>query len=311
MSDKLEAFLIAHTAAELAAGKPAVVDAAHTDTVEAVLKKLNKHNIISLPVRGPDGTYQGFVSMIDIMTYIAFSSYDPSNPGSTDNFVRDTTLRAPVSNLLGLSPESERLWSFSPEDTLVKVLDHFSKGVHRALVASDAAGAQAVVTQTDAVRFIAAHLAEVPETAAVTLDSAGLVSGAAAVVSIQMTETALDGFRKMTMHGVSSVCVIGEDGASMLGTLSASDLRGITAATVKSVLQPVLSFLRQKNTAQVDVRAPTAAISKSATIAQALATVLATKAHRVWVCEGSKPVGVVSLTDLCTKFSKYDFKHKA
>jgi hypothetical protein len=63
-------------------------------------------------------------------------------------------------------------------------------------------------------------------------------------VTINWKERALDGFMKIQRNFISAVAIVDDDG-KLIGTLSASDLRGIDGHRLKLMLLPALDFLKE------------------------------------------------------------------
>jgi hypothetical protein len=61
-------------------------------------------------------------------------------------------------------------------------------------------------------------------------------------MTIKSSNSALQGFRSIYHKRVNAVAIVCEKG-SLIGTLSASDVRTITAHNASDVLLPVLKFL--------------------------------------------------------------------
>jgi CBS domain-containing protein len=285
---------------------PALVTATDDESVEAILARLDQHKILAVPVRRKEtGEFRSFLSITDLCTFIAFRSYDPAHPDSTAHFVKETNLKEPLTSVIGLTEEDQSLWTFKPDEPLGKAIEFFSKGVHRALVELGA-GEYTVLTQTDVVKFLYANSDKLGEVMGKTVKDLHLVQGE--VKTISHTATALEGFRKMTINSLTSICILGDDEVSMLDTLSQSDLKGIKTSNLRTVLQPVMTFLRGVRRFESEVHTPTAAVGADTTLYLTIGKLLAAKLHRIWVCDGSKPIGVISLSDICCKFSPFDFK---
>jgi CBS domain-containing protein len=90
----------------------------------------------------------------------------------------------------------------------------------------------------------ATHKGEIVSVSACGPSSSALVCSHHLTVRIQMStkNSAVTGFRKMSIHDLSGLPVLGDNGV-LAGTLSESDLRGITQETFKHALLPVMDFL--------------------------------------------------------------------
>ena len=129
---------------------------------------------------------------------------------------------------------------------LVEVLRNFSHGVHRVPVvaADEPSRIMAVLTQTDANRFLASDPEKYlgKERAHASLHDLGLICGPDKLVSVTTDTKAIDAFVTMHDKGLSAVAVVDDQGAFQ-GCLSATDLKLITDFRFQTLLLPVVQFL--------------------------------------------------------------------
>lgn len=109
----------------------------------------------------------------------------------------------------------------------------------------------------------------------------------------------------MWAEGVHSFPIIDETG-KLIGNLSPSDLRFMTKSKLKSILLPVMEFLKVMH----DGKAPEPIVCKpNDSTKSVLVKALASKIHRVWVVdEENRPLGVVSFSDIISKASSFDLR---
>lgn len=331
-------FLHYFTAGDLVIKNKKVISVSEKTTVEETLDLLKKNNILSAPIVKPDGTITSIVNLWDIVTAICFNQlfeyYDDEkldkellSESMFTEALKIDTFKLPVVNVVGLSEESKMLWTFNWDVTIDKLLDPFSKGVHRVLIqglkpTASSTDATVVITpdmdyrflsQTDVVRFL--YYSQIPELKAILqkdIKSLGLVShnnnnnNKNNMVYITTKNAALTGFRKLTLHEISAVPVLDEKDGKLVGTVSASDLRGIHQDSFKTTLLPVMEFLQLQHGGQVRAMVTCTA---NDVLADVMEKVLKNKVHRVWVVDDQqKPVGVVTLSDIICKFSPFDYK---
>jgi len=301
-----------------------IISVKSTDTVDDVLKLLQKQNIISAPIVDEKTTpYAGIINLIDLLTVYAFQPV--FNTYNTDSQLADLkeevlskivssqkkVLEIAVGDLLGVSAESKRLWSFDATQPLAKLLDAFSVGVHRVLISHkrNEKVVYSLISQSDVVRFLKIqaykHNLKIGKIFCQTLSQLkiGVANDKKELFTIKTTQNAITGLRHMLIrHELSALPVVNEEG-KLVNTLSTSDFRGIRENNVKDTLSPVLEFVTLRRGKYDDQ-------SISATVDETLTSVvdklLIYRIHRIWVVDGKgKPIGVVSLTDVIKLFSVY------
>jgi CBS domain-containing protein len=117
------------------------------------------------------------------------------------------------------------------------------------------------------------------------------------------SHTALHGFRTCYLDNISGLPVIDSNG-KVVANLSASDLRGMSAARVPTINLPVFEFLETVPRRNQDLKADQIrTISKTATVEQAINLLVKSKLHRLWIVEDEELYGVVSMTDILRLFT--------
>lgn len=239
--------------------KPALVYAHAKQSIEECLQLMALHNITALPITANGAStssdFQGIVNLFDILYFVAFCAVpdDVSHAQGTAYMDKQAVeqMKQPIASLLDTNDrtrESFRLWSFGQGDTLDKVLETLSKGVHRVLVTGGKTGV--MLSQTDLLKYIQNHEPEFKKSAEYdqTLRQLKLFpsrpygKSGQAVVSVLHSVSALAAYRKMAKEGVTAVPVLNAQG-QVVATLSASDLRGLAPLSLKDLLLPVDQFL--------------------------------------------------------------------
>jgi len=123
------------------------------------------------------------------------------------------------------------------------------------------------------------------------------------VATVSENSSAITGFRAMISHNEVSALPIVNDKGQLMGTLSSSDFRRIGLDNFKDTLLPVNRFLvltrGGKKQQQLTVRS-------DEILSSVVDKLLLRCVHRVWVVDqDSKPIAVVSLTDIIRTFSIY------
>jgi len=104
-------------------------------------------------------------------------------------------------------------------------------------------------------------------------------------------------------RGVNSVAVVDEQG-KFFGNLSATDLKGVYGRSFMTLLDTVQEYLKDvriKRAEGISLKHPhyTASMTADETIAQGAKRMVDLHVHRLFIVdEASKPIGVLSITDV-------------
>ncbi|KAG1466148.1 hypothetical protein G6F56_004745 [Rhizopus delemar] len=134
-----------------------------------------------------------------------------------------------------------------------------------------------------------------------TLRQLGL--GVSDVIGVNADSPVIDALSIMSKYGVSSVAVLGHMGM-VLGNISMTDVKFVMEGDRHQLLWDTcfqfVSLIRtQQGIEDGQDRIPVFDVRLDTTLGFAVAKLLATKSHRVWVVdEREKAIGVVSLTDI-------------
>mmetsp|Transcript_19315 Transcript_19315/g.27201 ORF Transcript_19315/g.27201 Transcript_19315/m.27201 type:complete len:182 (+) Transcript_19315:382-927(+) len=167
--------------------------------------------------------------------------------------------------------------------------------------------------------FLCKHLEHelVQPTVRLTLEELGMVVGAKNMACLRTKDTALTGFRKLLSQqwtrmqitrspkGGSwdlSALPILDERDRVIGTFSQSDMRGIRAHHLKELLLPVMEYRKLMGAARAQV-----VVEPTTTLAVAIEKIVGNDVHRAWIVDDGCLVGVVSMTDVISRFSPYDF----
>jgi len=218
-------------------------------------------------------------------------------------------LRSSISDFLGLSSEGKRLWVFSEKDTLDKLFDAFCVGVHRVLVAHNLRSTPywTFITQMDVLRYLKNQSFQCDSLfheiflQPISSLSLGTISKDK-LFTFSFQHSAIRGFRFMLQHNELSALPIVNKSGKLIDTLSASDFRGVNLENLKDTLLPVCKFLK-KARGRMEYDLVTGTTDEP--LYSIVDKVMVHGHHRVWIVDGKKPIGVVSLTDIIKAFSDY------
>jgi len=278
---------------DLLASKPnGVIWVKSTDSLAHTLKTLIQHKIHSVPVF--DETKNGFVAFVDVIDFAVHlgSTYIENEiiEGSVDRMLQEEEHY----KTLQIADESRRNpWYTVNENSILKeaveiLLQH---KIHRIAVYDSHSELKWVLSLTDIIDFIYKHMDDhFSKIASQTIGELNL--GFKEVITVSAEEKVWKSYMLMNSKGVSGVGIT-EDNGSIIGHLSAADLRVITFDTtlMDKLKQTVKNFKQEMKMVSVP---PTA------TFREVISTLQQTRMHRVYVIpDGSKtPVGVISQVDV-------------
>lgn len=269
------------------------------DSVAAAWKTLADEKISSLPVeevtqkRGCG--YDAFIDVLDLVNHIVgqFSKEELT----ADNFQKSVdaakaTAREVCGKFSTFSPVEESQPLLMAAQTMVK------DRTHRLPVLDGAGALTTIVTQSALVDLIAKNAGKFK----VFNKTVGkLKLGLKDVFSVKEGDAAVDAFRLIYEKGVSGVAVTDEAGA-LRGNISASDLReiGYDGSSVESLFLTAGEFVARV-AEQVSADRPNpgpVAVTTAATVEEVVTKFHEFRTHRVYVVDGEKTVGVISLVDV-------------
>ncbi|KAM2957987.1 hypothetical protein FF2_024904 [Malus domestica] len=283
--------------------------------------------------------YIGLATMLDILAHIAGTEDQVMDEGVNDGFDLDQKMSVPVSTIIGQCLEGLSLWTLNPNTSIIDCMEVFSKGIHRALVPVDShmdnvAGVELVesassyrmLTQMDVLKFLKEHASSGSELDGIlsrTVSDLGVVTERVFAITDRTKVT--DAIKCMRIALLNAVPIVRssdadneEDhkqlvngfGREVIGTFSATDLRGCHFATLKTWLpmsaldytetvfaNPLLASIAS-NTAGPTSRELVVCQSDTP-LGQVIDKVVTKQVHRVWVVDQQGLLkGLISLTDI-------------
>ncbi|ORX49198.1 CBS-domain-containing protein [Hesseltinella vesiculosa] len=285
--------------------------------VEQACHHLVKNNISSAPVfnmsTSPHGNtvkkYCGMFDAGDVIAYIllVLKSSSVNDTGSLE--IQEIVQRAmngkqvPVSLASDLSQRNP-FYSIMHETTLLSAVEIFACGTHRVCVLKPDGTIKGILSQSTVVKYLYEHRRQFPEIDDLLNRTVRQLSlGESAVISVNADSPVLEALSQMSEHGVSSVAVLGHMGV-ILGNISMTDVKYVLKSVHHRLLWETciqfVSLIRtQQGIEDGQDRLPVFDVRLETTLGFAIAKLLATRAHRVWVTdERDRPIGVLSLTDI-------------
>jgi CBS domain-containing protein len=270
-------------------------------TVADALQKMKQHNVTCLPVMTSTRQPVGMLDVRSLVFYLAWGKYRVEDLKYAHTPFCDPSVdygKKPVADLLAMgSSEAGRVWQYAASEPVLNILEPLAKGVHRVLVSLD--GRLRLLTQADIARWIASNKAFAPVLDK-TVEELGMVRGSVLCATEQ--DTALEAFRKASLYDVPAIGVTDSNTGRLLGVLSAADLRGMDLTGIRAVEQPVTQFLAATRPESLNP----VVVHAGDTLRGALDKMLAVRVHRVFCVDAAyKPVGVISLSDVISKFTVF------
>ncbi|CAG8455613.1 11077_t:CDS:2 [Diversispora eburnea] len=241
-----------------------------TATIEEAFDVLLAENILSVPVYRYWRNRKQYIAIVNVFDLVAFVCLQPifnkenekneENKENNNSFDRESIfLQKPIGELIGLTCEK------------------------RPTAIDDDESKPCFVSQTDVVRF----LFQYNHILGKSLDT---------LASDVANKATLTAFKKIHQVGVSAVAVVNDDG-SLVGEVSAADLRGLNSDRLSDLKKPVIAFL---TSCKGDLIKPLTCHGKF-TLSQVMSGIIHSKTHRAWVVdEDDIPIGVITLSDILT-----------
>ncbi|PRQ50619.1 putative CBS domain-containing protein [Rosa chinensis] len=284
--------------------------------------------------------YIGMATMLDILAHIAGNDGDQlmvDEGGIHDGgFDLEHKMSVPVSSIIGHCLEGLSLWTLNPNTSIIDCMEVFSKGIHRALVPLDShmnnvsgvelvesASSYRMLTQMDVLRFLKEHAEASTELNGIlsrTVSELGAVTER--VYAITDRTKVIDAIKCMRIALLNAVPIVSsspanEDdhkqlvngrGRQVLGTFSATDIRGCHLSTLKTWL-PISALeytetisaspLLSSNPNAVESARELVACRVDSTLAEVIDKVVTKHVHRIWVVDQQGLLmGLISLTDI-------------
>lgn len=267
----------------------AVLKVGPQTSIQEALKQLGLRHLIHLPITSHSNSSKivSIVSILDIVTYLTSHSGD------------STCLQHPVERCLSLSADEENylMWERDSQDLVKETLVKFASGLHRALVTTTDGTAVSIVGQTDILRFIFNNKTQLKVDLSTSITRVAQKKPQnRPLVTMNASQSALDGFTLMSTNGVPVVPVLTPSN-ELVAVLSPKDLRAFNtpnAPSLNDLNRPVLEFLCIN-----DLVRPLVRLEGDASLSDAINLLLHHHQHHVWIINGQRQlVAVVSHSDI-------------
>ncbi|KAL2636329.1 hypothetical protein R1flu_007808 [Riccia fluitans] len=327
--------------------KKRLIEVPFNASVKDTLNAMYAHDILAVAVAAPPGQwigaggsqileadkatgtvrkhYIGLVSVLDVLVHVVED---------------DTQLNAPVSSIIGHSLEGLNLWTITPNTSVYDAIEPMSKGVHRVLVPfeseSDVQGVELtesssgyhLLTQMDVIKFIHERAEVMKDILKLTISDIGAFRQS--VFAVPHTMAVMTALKCMANTALPAVAIveampdvdkepmfINGQGRKLLGTFSASDLRGCCAETLSSWKTiTVMDWAKKAWTSErfgigaatgpetVECRPPVTC-KDNASLGEVISKAVENHIHRLWVVDDEGLLkGIVALSDILSALRK-------
>eukprot|EP00928_Gymnodinium_smaydae_P061524 TRINITY_DN45578_c0_g1_i1.p1 TRINITY_DN45578_c0_g1~~TRINITY_DN45578_c0_g1_i1.p1 ORF type:complete len:311 (-),score=52.10 TRINITY_DN45578_c0_g1_i1:45-977(-) len=251
---------------------------------------LSDHHVSCAPVLGEDGGLMGVVDASTIVSYVVRSATKGSLELKDSPFT-DLLLRATPITVVNRNAR------------LDYISDALAGPSRRAMViGSYGSPPDSIVTQFTLLQFLWSKKEELKQ----SLIGKVMDLCTPSAITIEDRDSALAAFEVMHAKHVSSLPVLDSDGL-VFSVISATDLviglahmldKTQALATLKA--SSVLEFISANRSLDLHARAPSIIVYADTPLESVFGKLVASHVHRVVVCTSDrKPLGVLSLTDIC------------
>jgi len=260
------------------------------ESVATALERLTEANILSMPVWDDEKHhYKGMVDMEDLVALCMDTlNHEPDLQRAGHKFEH-----MPVSKALNFST-SDVYMPTEKDVSLYYLIEVLTRGIHRVPVVVETGGPVInIISQSSVVQFLAGHLDVLSHCGEQTWTNLKLSHEKP--YTIDKHAKASEGFAIITQHQIEAIAIVDKH-SKFCGSLSISDLRGLSYHLFERLNLPVLRFVKAQAHQNLD-RLLTA--SADLTLTEAIKTLSEHNAHRIWILdEEQKPIGMFSLTDV-------------
>lgn len=283
-----------------------VIEINSTETPAAAFQKLLDNDILSAPVLDVEtGKYTGFLDLRDLVSFTVYLYDEQQDPNDTLAATRVLDITNPGASVFknfvdGVNVKylSRRnvFRSVNETSSLADVCRILALGVKRVPILDATGKVRSIISQSAINRFLVDHTKELHGETSFPLGA--LTIGQAPVLAVTPETTAIDTFRLMDNKHISGVAVVDSAGHLQANT-SSRDLKFFVKNPTRGMLMlNIMEFLAELHQHGEGTRVVT--VTEQDTLAEALARMVTSKVHRVYVTRGTTdtPIRVVTLTDV-------------
>jgi len=270
-------------------------------SLEEALSIMKKNDITSLVVRDAQGKLASVVDVIDIINFVIFDPYLSYVTQNEVSFEKYHFSGETIETLLKNRKIAKEVFLAPADTALVDIIPFFGpNGKHYRGVAFNREGKNYLFSQSDIVKFLFENedkLGDIKDTRIEDLNLANPLGKP--LRQINADEAAFQGFLQIATENIHAIAIVDNEG-KIVGTLSASDLRGLTSEGLPNLNKPVYQYCKDIGGGFVPVT-----VTSRTQLGEVLLKLVRSKPriHRVWIINSSQePIGVVTLTDILGLF---------
>jgi len=266
-------------------------------TIEETIQLLAVENILSAPVVNEmEGTFLGFVDVLDICGYILYT-WKKISPSLERSLFPVVHFTQPVVEIINFSQWNPAIYidDISSVKDLISLFcsPKFHKRVHRVAVLSNG-NVSSVVTQSDVIAYAHLSIDSMGEFADRSISDLNLIRGGVMVARIDDTVT--ETLEKLYENRISGLALVDHE-YRFRGVFSASDLRGFRPTSFEFFNGSTLMFLAKGTNANRFV--PSVTCLPTASLRQVIRQMVENRVHRMFITDATdRPVGIVSMGDI-------------
>jgi len=280
------------------------------DSVESALEKLAAKNITSAPVLDDHNKIWGFVDVVDLMMFLVKiatkEQQSKVTPPSTSLSTDDIGMIAKRSGEFALSsliqvlstdqPRHDPYYPLTEDMGIQDAVEIFVRGIHRIAVTNINNHIVRILTQTNIIKYLANNPTTMGLRAEQPVSKFGRLR--TELVSVTPDTLTVEAFKLMAEKRLNSVAIVNKEGV-LMGSLSATDLKGLREFKFMRLLLPVSEFVAEIRKEQGRNAEYVVKCYQNTSLKRLVELVNHEHVHRIFVVDdNNRPLAVVSLTDL-------------
>jgi len=274
--------------------KSEIITVEQKEPISSAFKKLIKHNLLAVPLILQDGSYYGFLEILDIIAWIVnLLGEHVLTKEDVDIEKLEAFKSATVKQVMTYPISKKSIFRpFKLKTSLLSAMEELARGIHRIPVVDDEGKLVNIITQGSILKFIQKNMSLLGAKKEMKLFSMYFKS-TQYVMSLSHHEKAIEAFRLLGITKVGAVAIVDDDG-KLIGNCSARDLKRSASTLSHQFIARLFKPLSQYLGDQELVTA-----TPNDTLELVIKRVVEKNIHRIYVLdEEKKPQGLFSLSDI-------------
>jgi CBS domain-containing protein len=282
----------------------------HFETLNAAVRKLAALHVLSAPVLDSNNMCIGILDASDIVSYVfrMVPSDRPKFQTQLDRLmIRNHLDSAHVHD--ALADSGHRKFKHALEtDQGDQAIKDMGNGVHRVVVCNPLREITRMLTQSDVIRFTHKHMDEpiLQKTLdTCLLDNDEIHHPKHRLTTVSSHATVYECLKRMRTENITALPIVSDQDGALVGNFSASDLRGVFEEKFPAFDQTALHFLMMHSASSTWP----VSVKRNATVREIVTSFVRHRVHHVFVTdERIRPIGVITMTDVCNFFNSHQEK---